>query len=815
MASNSTLSKGGVPVEFINYESEINGNFKKYLHDLNFEKLDLNYSVLTILGCQSSGKSSLLNSLFGLKFDVMDTKRGHSQTTKGMWASLVSSNDLGATLVVDVEGTDSRERGEGRMTFEHRSALLCLALSDCVLINLWYHSLGNFAGSNYGLLKTVIEANLELQGDSKNVEIKTTLIFCIRDWFQEMAPLEIVREKILNEFMGPIWKDIQKPKRYAKIQLDQLFDIQIYGLGHALVNPEAFKKGVDKLLNDFKTNLRPKAYSRQIPADGFYQYACNIWNTIKDQGHLDIPTQREMLATFRCGEIGAAVLVDLDRKKAEGLAADNFEKWTAETVQGAIDSYANQANRYDERVCFNVGKKLVGDVFQHLQPIFEHHATKYCKEIIADFSTELERNFKITGKDSTLQIGGRKPQMVWPDFSKICQEMIEKRKALLAEFAKAHHLQVALFEQKVDGAFVLDNCMQTLESATLREVDLLKTRHLELLKMMIRVGSINVAENFQGVANDAFKVPDALLIEPDLNGSDYWNSVSNAISSGHKQVIATYATSYKGLLPTTLPNEFEHLVYLWLIAATRINLERVEQNITEYIFNRFESVFNNVTFKGEVMPRDWAKATEQELNSVYVEAKRQALAIVPVLMAPQSPKIKFPSFKTSALTPDHLLYHEFTQLDLEDNKSALTEQCLIQVKALCQQKFHELFRQARTIQSSGGRASWRNVPPVFWALLLFCGWNELWFMLRLFFKIQILIPIIIMVGLGLHACSNALLGERAKAIVDPLIDKAVDYSKGAVSWGVGQAFSLALKASSAQAASPVDPPDTKKQKVPN
>ena len=56
-----------------------------------------------------------MNLLFGTKFQVMDSQRGRSQTTKGIWMGCSANTIRGRptdTLVLDVEGTDGRERGE-------------------------------------------------------------------------------------------------------------------------------------------------------------------------------------------------------------------------------------------------------------------------------------------------------------------------------------------------------------------------------------------------------------------------------------------------------------------------------------------------------------------------------------------------------------------------------------------------------------------------------------------------------------------------------------------------------------------------------
>ena len=43
----------------------------------------------------------------------------------------------GCTLILDLEGTDGRERGEDDTTFERQSALFALATADVLLINIW------------------------------------------------------------------------------------------------------------------------------------------------------------------------------------------------------------------------------------------------------------------------------------------------------------------------------------------------------------------------------------------------------------------------------------------------------------------------------------------------------------------------------------------------------------------------------------------------------------------------------------------------------------------------------------------------------
>lgn len=94
------------------------------------------------------------------------SERQRRQTTKGIWLSKNKRQD-GASgmvdniLVMDVEGTDGRERGEDQ-DFERKSALFALATSEVLIVNIWEHQVGLYQGANMGLLKTVFEVNMQL-----------------------------------------------------------------------------------------------------------------------------------------------------------------------------------------------------------------------------------------------------------------------------------------------------------------------------------------------------------------------------------------------------------------------------------------------------------------------------------------------------------------------------------------------------------------------------------------------------------------------------------------------------------------------------
>jgi predicted GTPase len=147
----------------------VSPNLNNYLQQTKTAQAGFNYHLISVFGSQSTGKSTLLNYLFGTEFGVM-SEQDRRQTTKGIWMSKNKKEIGDATgaqkmadniLVMDVEGTDGRERGEDQ-DFERKSALFALATSEVLIVNIWEHQVGLYQGANMGLLKTVFEVNLQL-----------------------------------------------------------------------------------------------------------------------------------------------------------------------------------------------------------------------------------------------------------------------------------------------------------------------------------------------------------------------------------------------------------------------------------------------------------------------------------------------------------------------------------------------------------------------------------------------------------------------------------------------------------------------------
>ncbi len=64
-------------------------------------------------------------------------------------------------MVMDLEGSDGRERGEDDTSFERQSSLFALAVADILLVNMWAKDIGREAGSGKPLLKTIFQVGTQ------------------------------------------------------------------------------------------------------------------------------------------------------------------------------------------------------------------------------------------------------------------------------------------------------------------------------------------------------------------------------------------------------------------------------------------------------------------------------------------------------------------------------------------------------------------------------------------------------------------------------------------------------------------------------
>ena len=386
---------------------QFNEKFKTFFADENFTPEDGKvYQTIGIIGCQSSGKSTLLNHVFNTNFEIMSDEKGRAQTTKGIWLGI---NKEFKVIIFDVEGTDSKERGDERFKFEQCSSLFTLAMSDVLMINMWTNDIGRYTASNYGILKVVFEQNLKLFQQ----ESEKKIIIVLRDFDPKVDDLTKLKETIMND-MKQIWEEIPKPDAFKDKPCSQYFKFEFLTLAHKFYQTDKFNEEIEQIKqklkrekDDNKTGANPDSifslvdYDKNVPIDGFYKYTLDMWTSILNNKDLNIPGQKEMLARFKCDEIKLMALNaveekinDLELASTAELLKD-FNERVNSILKEALDNYDPLAKNYLTHIYQDVRNTLHGDLANKLYSCFTNQLKRLIPKYQKEFRNEFEKALKV------------------------------------------------------------------------------------------------------------------------------------------------------------------------------------------------------------------------------------------------------------------------------------------------------------------------------------------------------------------------------------------------------------------------------------
>ncbi|XP_031476366.1 protein ROOT HAIR DEFECTIVE 3 homolog 2-like isoform X2 [Nymphaea colorata] len=320
-----------------------------------------------------------------------------NQTTKGIWLAKCVGIEP-TTLVMDLEGTDGRERGEDDTTFEKQSALFALAVSDILLINMWCHDIGREHAANKPLLKTVFQVMMRLFTPRK-----TTLLFAIRD--KTKTPLERL-ESILREDIHKIWDAVPRPQAHKGTPLSEFFRVEVTALSSYEEKEDQFKEQVANLRQRFYHSIAPGglAGDRQavIPSSAFSFSVQQIWKIIQENKDLDLPAHKVMVATVRCEEIANEKLhqftddkcwLEIDEALQSGPVS-GFGKKISSLIESYLQEYDAEAIYFDEGVRLEKRGQLECGALHLVHPAYQAMLGHLRSKAVDRFKDMLDQSLK-------------------------------------------------------------------------------------------------------------------------------------------------------------------------------------------------------------------------------------------------------------------------------------------------------------------------------------------------------------------------------------------------------------------------------------
>ena len=582
---------------------------------------------------------------------------------------------------------------------------------------------------------------------------RSLLFFVIRDHIGT-TPLANLRNTLIQD-LTKIWSSISKPQGLETSRIEDYFDFAFAALPHKVLQAEKFDSEVNNLGARFTAGTRSAKqgshgdheleggvflpeYHRRIPADGFSKYAEGVWDLIVDNKDLDLPTQQELLAQFRCDEISREVLVafddtitPLEEQQADGVRAgkpvvlDDLGETGRSARRRCVENFEVQAGRYHKGVYTRKRAELEAKIDTRLKALYLGQLTSCHKSGVASFTESVSNKVKAGQK-----AGGSY------DFADIVSQEKERVLEIFRDEAKGLAIeglswtnfkpQYLIFERELDEV-----------SGKLRKEELrrLATRVERWVKS--RLGdSIGLEFSKLGSGRSGSSViPEeaSTPIEKPTAEKDLWDriwSVFTDIVSEAETRFTDRARSFEASVDEVEVGLWRLRRKSWVALREKIDDEVMEGNILLKLRENFEDKFR---YDDAGVPRIWRPT--DDIEGVYTKARESTLALVPLLARFRLAETYAPPDLPRWIGPQPRGVEAGDEEDLapiggvdEDEGKSLEEEMTILSESKRQDlviRFKKTADGVYVEAKRGAIGGVAQVPWYFYVLLLALGWNEI------------------------------------------------------------------------------------------
>lgn len=780
-------------VHLIDDEKHFAKNLDEYIEKCYFQndhvnnKIDdcLNYHIVSVFGSQSTGKSTLLNRLFGTHFDVMDEEK-RQQTTKGIWFShanyIASANENipnnkrtndNNIYVLDVEGVDGRERADDK-DFERKSALFALATSEILIVNIFENQVGLYQGANMELLKTVMEVNLSLFHEQSQ---KCLLLFVIRD-FTGLTPISNLGES-LEADMIKIWSDLNKPEQCVNSKLEDFFDLKFFSISHKHYQPEQFELNIKQLGDEFTNDnfFNNNQYHKNIPIDAWALYSEKVWDQIENNKDLDLPTQQILVSKFKCNEILDNVYQNIflkDFSNLEDPASDPTSscQYFRELRKTCISSYDSQASRYKNSVFLDIRENLIAKIDSKLKGF----QTLILSNLSDNLVTELETKFPLLKKTDTKipfkDLISSAIENSVKEFEEIASTYLfidDNEKDVDSTYDKNYEIELKNLKTKLTN---LSNVLKVKESHLLVN-KITKKFQIKFKDAIVDEFSNPTLESWDHISVVFDKLLEKLLKKPYLKNSNY------------DFELGLSTTEYDNIYLRILRNFYDKFDSIIHDFINDDSASRILRNI-------FEDSFK---FDSDGLPLIWK--TFNQLDSQFNKSREDALAFFPILCYAkksdgtliEKPIINVQGgnsdddendFQYDYSDDDDVDNDDVTRTDGSRFNTLLNPKQQSKVKLRFKKETDAIYLDAKRSMV----ANKTSIPTFMYVLLIILGWNE--FMAVLRNPILFILAILIITGLyfaynmqmlgPIITVANAMINQSKVIVKEKLKEVLLDDS---------------------------------------
>lgn len=576
---------------------------------------------------------------------------------------------------------------------------------------------------------------------------RSLLFFVIRDHLGT-TPLANLRNTLIQD-LSRIWSGLNKPPGLEKSKIGDYFDFAFAALPHKILQPDRFISEVEKLGTRFREGFRdPRRdafkgdqesdgvflpeYHRRIPADGFSIYAQQVWDQIVNNKDLDLPTQQELMAQFRCDEISREVLegfdetiIPFENKQAEGtrlgqllvLAGLGAAMRTARMK--TLKAFETEASRYHKGVYSRKKGELESKIDGRLKVLFQGQLSAAHKSGVREFSDAVSAAVKVGQKKGAsydfAEIVDREKRSALSKYDK------EARGVLVEGAPWSHYKQeMSLYQKDLNEV-----------SGRLRREEMRRLATRVERWVRSRLGeSVGLEFNALGSGRGGSGAP-----ETGERGSEteIWDRIWSVFIKTVREAERRFTDRAKSFDASS--GEVDVGLWRlrrksWGVLRAKIEEEMMEGNLLLKLRENFEDKFR---YDEAGVPRIWRPT--DDIEGIYTKARESTLTLIPLLSRFQSSHTSTPpplddwigNVPSEATPADEEDLAPIGGVDEEEGTS-LEEEMTVLSDAKRQDVTTRFKKTADGVYVEAKRSAiggMTQVPLYFYGLLLALGWNEI------------------------------------------------------------------------------------------
>lgn len=434
-------------------------------------------------------------------------------------------------------------------------------------------------------------------------------------------------------------------------------------------------------------------------------YAENIWTQIVTNKDLDLPSQQELLAQFRCDEIAASctlgfndIVVPFEQQAESGKVLQGLGPAMKQALAVAVDGFEEAGGRYHKAVFERKRDDLRKALETRLRGLVVGQLGALSKQAVAEFTQDVTHVLKTANAANS-------PAATY-DFAKIVHESRDK--------------VVAKFTAEADECFIPGEATAWSRhdaelEMLLRDIDEIAARlRGEEMKRLVARLERGIRSRLQEPVELEFKRMDETL----------WDRVWTAWRETADDAVRKFEAKSRSFNSTddeTALGAWRLKRRGWAVLMARIDEEVLEGNLLLKLRESFEDRFR---YDEHGVPRVWKPS--DDIEGAYTAALTATLTLVPRVSRFQLASTSSPPDIAGYLGPPPAVAGSASAFDDDPVDESSFE-------ILSEAKQHDMTQRFKRMADSvfieakrsaiGGVA---QIPYWTYLLMLGLGWNEIW-----------------------------------------------------------------------------------------